>query len=328
MEKMISAIQPTNKLTLGNYLGAIKPFMDNQDKYNSYLFIADLHAITVKQDPKLFKSQVLNILATYIAAGVDKRTTTMFLQSQVSEHAELAWILNCHSSFGELGRMHQFKDKSKKQGQSVSVGLYAYPVLMAADILLYNANVVPVGEDQKQHIELTRDIAERMNSQYGEQLFTVPKGITPASGARVMSLQDPTVKMSKSDENLMATVFLDDSNEDIVKKFKRAVTDSGSEVTDEDSKPGIRNLLEIQAAIRQIPRSEVAAMYVGKQYGTLKVETGELVVSTIAPIRDRTKELLDKPSHLMSNLQAGKAMAQHDASETLERVKKVVGFIL
>jgi tryptophanyl-tRNA synthetase len=326
--RMTTAIQPTNRLTLGNYLGAIKNFVSNQDAYDCFLFVADLHAITVRHDPTQLRQQTINVLTTYIASGVKPESVTMFVQSHVSNHPELGWILNCHAYIGELQRMHQFKEKSSKQQHGVTVGLFDYPVLMAADILLYDTNVVPVGDDQKQHIELTRDIAERMNSVYGDDTFVIPKGIAPPIGARIMSLQDPTSKMSKSDTNPNATIFMDDSDDQIVKKFKRAVTDSDTVVTDEEDKPGIRNLLEIQAAITGKSRDTIVAEYSGKQYGHLKKDTADLVIATIGPIRDNAHRIAKNDLEFLAKYTDETAYkAIEVSSKTLNRVRSKIGFM-
>jgi tryptophanyl-tRNA synthetase len=329
-KSVLTAVQPTNKLTLGNYLGAIKNFQTIKEKYSeTSIFVADLHAITVRQEnPKELAENTLKTIATYLACGIDYKTTSLFVQSHLPQHTELAWILNCHSYMGELSRMHQFREKSVKQGQNIIVGLHDYPVLMAADILLHDTNFVPVGEDQKQHLELTRDIANRMNSLYGEDTFVVPDGIQVESGSKIMSLQNPTKKMSKSDEVAGATVFLDDSDEEIIKKFKRAITDSGSEVTNDETKLGIMNLIEIQAAVLNKPIKEVLNSYLGKQYGVLKKETGEIVVELIAPIREETNNLLKNHRFLKNVVEDGVDEVYYKARNTLKRVKERVGFLI
>ena len=292
------------------------------------MFIADLHAITVKHDPKLLKDQIIKTLATYIASGIDPKTTTIFIQSHIHEHAELAWILSCSSRMGELQRMHQFKEKSVKRKQEVSVGLFTYPVLMAADILLYDINTVPVGEDQSQHIQLVRDLAQRMNSSYGDDTFVIPEGIKPPVGAKIMSLQDPTAKMSKSDPDVNSTIFLSDSNDEIIKKFKKAVTDSGTEITFEDSKPGIKNLIEIQSAITGNSPKHVTDFYSGKLYGELKKDTADLVVSMIEPIRENTNRIIKNDiGYVMRSVYESTRSAKQIAKQTLKRVREKVGFI-
>lgn len=324
---LLSAVQPSNRLTLGNYLGALKNWVQLQKDFNCLFFAVDLHAITVRQDPKELRDQTYQALATYIAAGIDPDTAILFIQSHVSAHAELGWILNCFTSMGELSRMTQFKDKSSKQGQQISAGLFSYPTLMAADILLYGTHLVPVGEDQKQHLEITRDIALRVNGIYGKDLFVIPEVYTPPIGARIMSLQDPSAKMSKSDPNPHGAIFLLDSDTDIQKKFKRAVTDTGTEITYEDQKPGIKNLIQIQAAIQQKTPQEIVMDYQGKQYGQFKLDTAEMVVNTLRPMREQTLKLMADKSYLESVLSKGAAQAREKAQITLSQVYERIGFI-
>lgn len=328
---MLSAIQPSNQLTLGNYLGALKNWVKLQDDYFCIFFAVDLHALTVRQDPTALREQTYLALASYIASGIRPEDALLFVQSHVAEHAELGWIFNCFVYTGELSRMTQFKDKSAKQGQNISAGLFTYPALMASDILLYQTHLVPVGEDQKQHIEITRDIATRMNHIYGEGLFTIPEIYSPPVGARIMSLQNPKAKMSKSDPDPHSAVYLVDTNDQILKKLKRAVTDSGSEITPDDSndeqKPGIQNLLQIQAALLKKTPQEVARQYAGKQYGHLKVGTAELIIETLGPIRDRTQELMKDKSYLDSVLQRGAKQARERAQKTLTRVHEKLGLV-
>ncbi|MCM2321965.1 MAG: tryptophan--tRNA ligase [Oligoflexia bacterium] len=324
---LLSAVQPSNRLTIGNYLGALKNWVRLQEDHDCLFFAVDLHTITVRQDPKELREQTYRAIATYIAAGVDPANATLFVQSHVPEHAELAWVLTCFSYMGELNRMTQFKDKSAKQGTNIPAGLFIYPTLMAADILLYGTQRVPVGEDQKQHLELTRDVAIRMNNLYGGDLFVVPEPYIPPVGARIMSLQDPGAKMSKSDPDPNSAVYLNDTDDQIRKKLKRAVTDSGSEVTYEDSKPGVKNLLAIQAAITGKPIPEIVASYAGKMYGHLKVDTAEIVVQELSPVRTRAEEILKDRAHLEKILQAGAERARERARKTLERVYDRIGFI-
>ncbi|MFN7685399.1 MAG: tryptophan--tRNA ligase [Oligoflexia bacterium] len=324
---MLSAVQPSSGLTLGNYIGALRNWVRFQRDYECWFFAVNLHAITVRQDPKELVEQTYRAVATYLAAGIDPEHATLFIQSQVPQHAELAWLLNCYCYMGELGRMTQFKDKSQKAGENIPVGLFTYPVLMAADILLYDTQWVPVGADQKQHIELTRDIAIRMNNTYGDDLFKVPQPLIPPVGARIMSLQDPTSKMSKSDPDPHASVFLFDSDDLIRKKIKRAVTDSGSEITDEDSKPGVKNLLNIQSAITGTPIASLVTQYAGKQYGHLKVETAEIVVQAIGPLRKEAERLYHDRTHLEQILQKGAERARQKAAKTLERAYCRVGLL-
>lgn len=324
---MLSGIQPSNRLTIGNYLGALKNWVKLQNEYECVFLAVDLHAITVRQEPKELREQTYRAIALYIASGLDPEKVTLCVQSHISEHTELAWILNCYTYMGELNRMTQFKDKSSKQGQNIPAGLYNYPTLMAADILLYQTHLVPVGEDQKQHLELTRDIALRMNNLYGKDLFVVPEVYIPPVGARIMSLQDPTSKMSKSDEDPNASVFLSDTNDQIIKKIKRAVTDSGSEVTYEDSKPGVKNLLTIQAAITGKSPADLVTSYAGKMYGHLKVETAEIVAQAVAPIRDRAEEFMQDKAYLDKILRKGAEKARLRAAATLSQVYDRIGFI-
>ncbi len=324
---MLSAVQPSKGLTLGNYLGAIKNWVQLQKDYECVFFAVDLHTITVRQDPKELREQTYSAIAIYLAAGIDPDNAILFAQSHVPEHAELAWVLNCFCYMGEMGRMTQYKDKSAKQGESIPVGIFTYPILMASDILLYRTNLVPVGEDQKQHVEITRDIALRMNGVYGDDLFQVPQVFIPPVGARIMSLQDPKAKMSKSDSDANASVFLSDSDDVIRKKLKKAVTDSGNEITDDDSKPGIKNLLSIQSALTGRPVAELVQSYAGKQYGHLKVDTAEIVAEKIAPIRDQAARYLADKTYLNELLRRGAERASQKARKTLDLVYDRMGFI-
>jgi tryptophanyl-tRNA synthetase len=324
---LLSAVQPTNPMTLGNFVGAMRNWTRYEKDYDSIFFAVDQHAITLHQDPKLLKDNTLRLMATFVAAGLDPERCTLFIQSHVPQHAELGWILLCNSNMGELSRMTQFKDKSQKQGTHIPAGLFAYPTLMAADILLYQANSIPVGEDQKQHVELTRDVALRMNHLYGQALFTVPEAFIPKVGARIMSLQDPTRKMSKSDTDPKATVFLTDTNKQIQQKIKSAVTDSGSEVTYSTDKPGIKNLLDIQAALLGEQPEKLVERYVGKMYGHLKQETADVVVAALAPVRDAAEELLAERTELERILAAGAHKARERAEVTLSRVREAIGFV-
>lgn len=332
MKKVVlSAVQPTNQIHLGNYLGAIKNWVQYQDEYDCLFFAVDLHSITAakKQDPKELRENTYRAIATYIACGIDPKKSTLFVQSQVPHHAELSWVLTCHSSMGELSRMTQFKDKSQKEGTHIPTGIFTYPVLMAADILLYNTHLVPVGEDQKQHLELTRDLAERMNSQYGgdKPLFVVPQPMIQKTGARIMSLQDGEVKMSKSDPTAGACVFLTDPDKEIEKKFKRAVTDSGDFVKAEEQSSGLRNLLQIQSSILGESYDAVLSRYVGKQYGYLKVDTANITINAIRPIREKTEEILKDRTELDRILKVGREAARARAEKQLNEVYKRIGFI-
>lgn len=331
---MLSAIQPSNRVTLGNYLGALRNWVKLQKDYRCFFFAVDLHAITSRQDPAELREQTYRMIATYLAAGLDPQSVTLFVQSHVAEHAELAWVLNCFGYIGELSRMTQFKDKSAKQGANIPVGLFTYPVLMAADILLYQTDLVPVGDDQKQHVELTRDLAIRLNNQTGPTspnstpLFKIPKPWIPPVGARIMSLQAPTSKMSKSDPDPNGAIYLTDSNDQILKKFKRAVTDSLNQIAYQPSEqPGVANLLSIQAAILGHTPEERVAAYTGKQYGHLKLETADSVISVVGPIRDEADRLMRDRNYLDQILEEGAEKARSIASATLARVYDRVGFI-
>lgn len=325
---MLSAIQPTSQITLGNYIGAIRNWVQLQKEFDCYFFAVDLHSVTVRQDPKALYENTLLAMATYLAAGIDPQNCVLFCQSMVPQHAELAWVLNCFGSMGELSRMTQYKDKSARAGEHIPVGIFTYPLLMAADILLYDAQAIPVGADQKQHIELTRDIAERMNGVYGADTFVVPQPFIPKVGGRIMDLQEPTNKMSKSASTEAGAVFFTDSPKDIEKKFKRAVTDSGTEIAfDVENKPGVSNLLEIQSSITGTPVKDLVASYAGKQYGHLKVDTAAMVVEAMRPIQERTKELLADRESLLKILRQGADKAKEHATRTLARVYDRIGFV-
>ncbi|NBY19021.1 tryptophan--tRNA ligase, partial [bacterium] len=323
---MVSGVQPTHKLTLGNYLGAIKNWVKLQNEYECYFFSVDLHAITSRQDPKELGENTLFALATYLAAGIDLEHATIFVQSHVRQHAELAWVLNCFCYMGELGRMTQFKDKSSRVGETIPVGLFTYPALMASDILLYQTELVPVGADQKQHLELTRDIAIRMNNLYGP-LFKVPEPYIPKVGARIMDLQSPENKMSKSVSTEMGAVFLSDSAKEIEKKFKRAVTDSGTEISYSDEKAGIKNLIDIQSAITGKTAEEIVASYQGKLYGHLKVDTANIVIQELKPLQERTQQFLSDKGELQRILRLGADKAAAKAEATLKNVYRAIGFV-
>ncbi len=325
---ILSGIQPTNRLTLGNYLGAIKNWVKIQSDYTCFFMAVDQHAITTRQKPEELRENTWFAIASYIAAGIDPATCSLFIQSQMPQHTQLAWILYCNGYMGELNRMTQFKDKSSKTGANIPVGLFTYPLLMAADILLYDAQLVPVGEDQKQHVELTRDVAQRVNGIYGEDAFVVPEAFIPKVGARVMDLQTPTAKMSKSAVNESGSIFLADSADQIEKKFKRAVTDSGSDITfDFNEKPGVSNLISIQAAITGETIDAVVQRYQGKQYGHLKVETAEIVRGELLPIQLKTRELLADRGELIRILRLGAEQAAVVADRTLKRIYDRVGFV-
>lgn len=311
-------------MTLGNYLGALRNFLDYQDTDECYYCVVNQHAITVPQDPKELFTNTRRLAALYLAAGLDPKRVTLFVQSEVPEHVRLGWIMTTISYVGELERMTQYKDKSQKRGDSIPAGLLTYPPLMAADILLYQTNYVPVGEDQKQHLELTRDLAQRFNRVYGE-VFTIPEIKLSVGGARVMSLQEPTKKMSKSDDNQMATIRLLDDEATILKKLKRAQTDSENSVHyDKENKPGISNLMGIYAAITKDSYETIEQRYVGQGYGTFKKDVAELLIDTLRPLQERYNELIDSPE-LDHILDEGAAKAREKASKTYRDVELAMG---
>lgn len=324
MTVIFSGVQPSGDApTLGNYLGAFKQFAAFQAENDCIYCVVDQHAITVKQDPKLLKERVRRLAAIYLAVGIDPDKSILFIQSEVPAHAQAAWMLQCIVSVGELERMTQYKDKSDGKAR-VNAALLTYPPLMVADILLYNTNVVPVGDDQKQHIELTRDLAERFNKQY-KNVLTVPEISTPKQGARIMSLQEPTRKMSKSDENKKATIFLTDTPAQITKKIKSAMTDSSGIISyDKENKPGVANLLTIYAAITGEKIADIVAKYDGKGYGDFKTDLAEIVVNELAPVQERYEQLLNS-SELDDILDAGAAKANKIASKTLAKMEKAMG---
>jgi tryptophanyl-tRNA synthetase len=327
-KSVLSGIQPTNQLHIGNYLGAIRNWTAMQDEYDCYFMMVDLHGLTVQQDPKAIQDSCYFGIASYLAAGLDPSKVTLFLQSHVPAHAELGWVLTCFSYMGELNRMTQFKDKSAKQGQNIGVGLYTYPCLMAADILLYQPHFVPVGDDQKQHIELTRNLAERVNNRYGKKVFSVPHPFIGKAGARVMDLQNPLAKMSKSAANPKGTLFLNDSDKQITQKIKSAVTDSGSEISSyAEASPGLKNLFDLYAAFSERTSEEVAGEFSGKTYGVLKLALADLAVAKIAPLRDDTLRLYEDRSNLRSILKQGAERAGSVARKTLAEVYEVIGLV-
>ena len=324
---MLSGIQPSGDLHLGNYLGAVKNWSALADEFNCYYFMADLHSITVRQNPAELRRRSVAQLAQYIACGLDPEKNTLFIQSHVHEHAELGWILNCYTMFGELSRMTQFKDKSAKNAENINGGLFTYPALMAADILLYQADLVPVGEDQKQHCELTRDIAVRFNNLYGET-FKVPEPYIPKVGARIMSLGNPTSKMSKSDPQ--GCVFLMDSPEEIARKFKRAVTDSDTERCVRyapQEKPGVANLMSIYSSVTGKSFEEIEREFDGKGYGAFKPAVGEAVIETLRPIREEAQRMISDKAYLQEVYTEGAKKASAIARRTLRKVYKRVGFV-
>ncbi|MBQ1225618.1 MAG: tryptophan--tRNA ligase [Clostridia bacterium] len=323
---IFSGVQPSGILTIGNYLGAIKNWVSLADDYDCIYCAVDMHAITVRQDPAELRKRTRELLAIYIAAGIDPEKCTLFVQSHVPAHAELSWILGCYTQFGELSRMTQFKDKSSKHADNINSGLFTYPVLMASDILLYQADLVPVGQDQRQHIELTRDIATRFNGIYGD-VFTVPEGFIPPSGAKIMSLQDPTKKMSKSDTNVNSFVTLMDSRDDIVRKFKRAVTDSDTSVRFADGKDGINNLMNIYSCFTGKSHAEIEKEFEGRGYGDFKLAVGEVVADGLAPLQARFTQIISDKAYLEDVMKNGARAASYRAEKTIRKVAKKVGFI-
>jgi tryptophanyl-tRNA synthetase len=324
---VLSGIQPSGRLTLGNYLGALKNWVGLSESYDCHYMLVDLHAITVRQDPAVLRERCYEFLALYLACGLDPANNTLFVQSHVPAHSRLGWILNCYTQFGELSRMTQFKDKSAKHADNINAGLFGYPVLMAADILLYQAKQVPVGDDQKQHLELTRDVAIRFNHLYGP-VFTVPEPMIPPVGARIMGLQEPTSKMSKSGDAETDAIYLLDTPDVITRKIKRAVTDLGREIRfDIPNKPGVSNLMSILGAIRGESFDAITERFVGKGYGHLKTEVAEAVVETLVPVQARYKDIRADVEGLRKVLRAGAAAASTRADATLNRVHDVLGFI-
>lgn len=325
-KRILSMYQCTGVFTLGNYLGAIRNHVRFQDDYECIYALADLHAITVRQEPQNLRKYILESYAYLLAMGIDLTKTVLFIQSQVPEHSQLAWILNCYTQFGELSRMTQFKDKSQKHADNVNAGLFTYPCLMAADILLYQADFVPVGADQKQHVELARNVAERFNGLYSPT-FTVPEPLIPKHGARVMSLQDPTKKMSKSDENMNGTILMTDDPDAIMRKFKRAVTDSESCVKYAEGKDGVNNLMDIYACITGKTMEEIEKEFEGKGYGDFKPAVAEAVIAELEPIQKRFKELMDDKAYLEKCYRENAEKAHCLAQKTLRKVMKKIGYI-
>lgn len=323
---MLSGIQPSGDLHLGNYLGAIKNWGARAEEFDCYYFMADMHTITVRQTPADLRRRTLTQLAQYIACGLDPEKNTLFIQSHVPQHAQLNWVLSCYTMFGELSRMTQFKDKSTRNADNINAGLFTYPSLMAADILLYQTDLVPVGLDQKQHLELSRDIAVRFNGLYGNT-FRIPDAYIPKTSAKIMSLADPTKKMSKSDENVKATVFLLDSKDSIIKKFKSAVTDSEMEVVYREGKDGINNLMSIYSAITKKSYEEIQREFEGKGYGDFKTAVGETVAEELRPIREEYDRLMADKAYLESCYRDGAQKARTISQRTLDKVYKKIGFL-
>lgn len=323
---VFSGVQPSGVLTIGNYLGAIKNWSDFDDRFEKIYCVVDMHAITVKQVPAELRKRTYETLAVYMACGLSPEHNTLFVQSHVPQHAELCWILGCSTMFGELSRMTQFKDKSARHADNINAGLFTYPVLMAADILLYQTNVVPVGIDQKQHLELARNIAQRFNGVYGET-FAIPEPHMTVTGAKIMSLADPTKKMSKSDPNPHGFVAILDSKDDIIRKFKRAVTDSDTEIRYAEGKDGINNLMTIYSCFTGKNLAEIEAEFAGKGYGEFKLAVGEACADKLAPIKEEFSRLMNDKAYLENIMKEGASKAQYLARKTLSKVYRKVGFV-
>jgi tryptophanyl-tRNA synthetase len=323
---IFSGIKPSGELTLGNYLGAIKNWVKLQEEYDSYFCVVDLHAITVKQEPKNLRQRTLEVLSIYIAAGIDPEKNTLFIQSHVSAHSEAAWLLNCSTYMGELNRMTQYKDKAQKETESISSGLFNYPVLMAADILIYDTDLVPVGKDQMQHLELARDIAQRFNNSYSPT-FTVPEGYVSKATEKIMDLQDPTKKMSKSEDNANGYVLIMDPPEVIRKKISRAVTDSIGIVKYSEEQPGVKNLMGILSALTATAYEDIEKKYEGQGYAQFKKDVAEAIIIELEPIQKKVKELLDNKTYLEEVYKKGAEKANYVANKTLRKMQKKIGFI-
>ena len=323
---VFSGVQPSGNLTIGNYLGAIKNFGAFSEEYHCFYCVVDMHAITVRQIPAALRKSTYDTLALYIAAGLDPQKNTLFVQSHVPAHAELGWILDCFTMFGELSRMTQFKDKSQKNADNINAGLFTYPSLMAADILLYQTELVPVGIDQKQHLELARDIANRFNGLYSDT-FVVPEGYIPPQAMKIMSLDNPIAKMSKSDKNQNAVVYILDSKDDIIRKFRRAVTDSGSEICRGEGKEGISNLMTIYGAFTGKSDEEITREFRGRGYGDFKLAVGEACADALAPVQSEFARLIADKGYLESVMKAGAEAAAYAARKTLSKVKRKLGFV-
>lgn len=322
---LFSGMQATGTLTLGNYLGALKNWVTLSDEYECFYSVVDLHSITIRQDPAELRKRARNLLTLYIAAGLDPKKNCIYYQSHVSGHAELSWILSCFTYMGELNRMTQFKDKAAKHADNINAGLFTYPVLMAADILLYQADVVPVGIDQMQHLEITRDIAQRFNAIYGD-VFTIPEAYIGKAGAKIMSLQNPEKKMSKSDENPNASIYLMDDPDTILRKFKRAVTDSEACIAYREEQPGVRNLLDIYCACTGKTSDEAVREFESKGYGDLKTAVGETVVSVLTPVQEEFARLSKDKAYIDGIIKENAEKANYYATKTLRKVQKKVGF--
>ncbi len=322
---LYSGMQSTGSLTLGNYLGALKNWVSLSNEYECFYMVANMHSITTRQEPAELRKRARTLLTLYIASGIDPEKSCLYFQSQVPAHAELAWILNCYTYMGELSRMTQFKDKSAKHADNINAGLITYPVLMAADILLFQADVVPVGIDQKQHLELTRNIAERFNAIYGN-VFTVPEAYIGKAGRKIMSLQEPEKKMSKSDENANSYILMMDDKDTIIRKFKRAVTDSDTRIIYSEDKPGVSNLIDIYAACTGKTNEEVEQEFDGKGYGEFKLAVGEAAADVLIPIQQRFYDLENNKDYIDSVIKNNAEKANYFANKTLRKVQKKVGF--
>ena len=322
---LYSAIQPSGNLTIGNYAGAIRNWLKLQNEYECFFAMADMHAITVRHEPALLRRRTLELVSLYLACGIDPEKCTLYVQSQVPQHAELCWVLNSIAYVGEMERMTQFKDKSRKHADNINMGLMDYPVLMAADILLYQTELVPVGADQKQHLEIARDLAIRFNNRYGET-FRVPEPYIMTQGAKICSLQEPDKKMSKSDENVNASVYLSDDRDTIIRKFKRAVTDSGNEIRASEEKKGVTNLLSIYATFKGCTVEEAEKEFAGKGYGDFKLAVGEVVADALGPVQAEQKRLLADKAYVSDVLKAGQERAFKAARKTLSKVYRKIGF--
>lgn len=324
MKKILTGLQPSGNITLGNYIGAIKQMIEYQDKYESYIFVADMHSITVEQDPKELKKNIKNLLSLYLACGIDPNKNTIFIQSDNIYHANMSWLLECNTPYGELSRMTQFKDKSRKNANFYA-GLFTYPVLMAADILLYDIDLVPTGADQKQHVELTRDIAIKINKKYGD-IFKVPEPMITKKGAKIMDLVDPTKKMSKSDEVTKGVIYLLDDESVIRKKIMSATTDSDMKIIfDPENKPGISNLINIYASLSELSINEIEEKFKNANYGEFKKEVADLVIETLKPIQEKYNEIINDDNYLMQILNNGKEMTTKTAKEKYELLKNRIG---
>lgn len=323
---VFSGVQPSGNLTIGNYLGAIKNFSKFSEEYKTFYCVVDLHAITVRQVPADLRRRTYETLALYMACGLDEKKNTLFVQSHVPAHAELGWILDCYTMYGELSRMTQFKDKSAKNAQNINAGLFTYPSLMAADILLYQTDLVPVGIDQKQHLELARDVATRFNQIYGDT-FTIPDGYISEDTMKIMSLAEPMQKMSKSDANQNAVVYILDSKDDVMRKFKKAVTDSEAEVRYSETKPGVSNLMTIYRAFTGKSFAEIEAEFSGKGYGDFKLAVGEACADGLAPVREEFARLMADKAHLEAVMKAGADEAAYYARRTMSKVRRKIGFV-